>query len=211
MSGALDTTASPVISSFQEPIQLMLQLEGGGAVTRTSLDLGELPLEYGRYAGLAGMFGEMYRRIRWWIGDLLVHSDKAGMLEQVAADTGLHEQTLLRFQAVCAAVPPEIRKPSLSFGCHYAVHRLPVKDMKAWLGKAERGGWSEDELRARMKKHRRETAPTLPDPTFATKEEILEVVEAVLRDCREHEDGQHFLVPNEDIARLRAVAGQEEQ
>ena len=206
-------TESPIVQQYHEGFQIALNLEAAGLVTPVGLDLRDMSLDYDKYEKLAVLFGAMGKRMRWYIGDLLnrAQGELGEEYAQLAGVTGLSEQTLVHYQSVCEAIVIAERRESLSFGCHAAVRRLDLKEQRQWLDKAERGGWSEAELRERMKARRRELAPPLiPPEREADAALLLEVAQAILRDMVEHIDGQHYLVPKEDIARLRAAAGVEE-
>lgn len=211
-----------VLPDFDEFEQLQLNaaafeglatLAQHGALTPTGLDLGKLPeLSYDNYETLAGAFGAINRSCAWWIGDLLnaaeaVHGET---FAQIAYRTGLSEQTLLNRKYVCAHVPYDRRRPSLPFSVHAEVAPLSAKQQKYWLDRAEKGGWTRDILREHMRAKRKEEKPTLPGDDTAGPGSVMEVAYAILRDATPHEDDQHYLVPNEDIVRLRAALGEEE-
>lgn len=193
--------------------QLMLSLEESGAVTETALSLTDTNMEYDTYEALGVFLGAVKRRTSWYIGDWLnfgegVYGER---FAQAASATGLNEQTLLHYQFVCREVPASRRQSQLAFGAHALVARLEPKDQTYWLKQAVRKGWGEKELREAMKAKRKDTQPTMFDADEGTGKTVLsEVAEAILRDARPADDGQHHLVPNEDMARLRAALGQEE-
>lgn len=193
-----------------EAFEIARGLADAGAVTLTSLTIDDPSFAYEKAELLASYFGAFSRMTQWWVGDLLVFAEGAYGQEyaQLAHATGLSEQTLLNRAYVCRHVPREIRKPSLSFSMHADVAALPRADQKRWLDRAEKKGWNRQALRDAMKAKRRDERPTLVDPDEPGG--LQEVAAAILRDAREHDDGQHFLVPNEDIVRLRAALGAED-
>lgn len=187
-----------------------------GALTPTAFLPAELgrELTYDQYETFAGAFGSINRSCAWWIGDLLnaaegVHGET---FAQIAFRTGLGEQTLLNRKYVCAHVPPDRRRASLPFSVHAEVAPLSAAEQKRWLDRAEKGGWTRDILREHMRAKRKTDQPPLPgddgDPNDPGS--VMEVAYAILRDATPHEDSIHYLVPNEDIVRLRAALGEEE-
>jgi hypothetical protein len=192
-----------------ESFEALRGLADAGAITATGLQLSE-DIPYETAAMLAGYFGRMNRSCSWWIGDLLVYGEGAygENFAQLAAETGLSEQTLLNRAYVCRQVAPSRRRASLAFSVHAEVASLPAKEQTHWLKRAEKDNWTRQILREHMKAKRKDEKPTLPiDPDEAT---VLEVAKAILRDAREADDGQHFLVPNEDIARLRSALNEDD-
>lgn len=195
-------------------LDLLLQLERSGAVTETQLLLTDPDLPYDTYESLGAFLGAVKRRTSWYIGDWLnfgegVYGER---FAQAAAVTGLNEQTLLHYQFVCRQVPESRRKASLAFGVHALVARMEPAEQRYWLDRAARRDWGEKELREAIKKKRSEQAPPLfPDGEEGSQKTVLdEVAAAILRDARPHDDGQHWLIPNEDMARLKAALGVEE-
>lgn len=204
--------AATTIAEQQTAIQLLLDLEAAGAVTGTSLELSDPNMPYDSYEALGSFFGWVKRWTSWAIGDWLnfgegVYGER---FAQAAAGTQLSEQTLLQYQFVCRNVPQSRRHVGLSFGTHALVARLEPREQNYWLKHAVKKGWGERELREAMKAKRRDEQPTMfPDDT-PPKGELAEVALAILRDAKQADDGQHWLIPNEDIARLKAAVGVEE-
>lgn len=197
----------------QEALQLLLDLEGTGAADRVSLTLTDPNLPYDTYEALGAFLGEIRRRSIWYLGDWLnfgegVYGER---FVQAEAATGLTEDTLLRYQFVCRQVPAARRIPGMSFGTHAVVARMEPLEQKQWLKEAKKRGWNERDLRKAIAAKRSEMKPSLPglgdyDPKLVT-----EVAQAILRDARPAEDGQHYLVSNENIVRLRAAFGSEDE
>lgn len=195
-----------------EAFEGLATLAQAGALTPVAFDVeafGELT--YDQYELFAGAFGAVNRSCAWWIGDLLnaaeaVHGES---FAQIAYRTGLSEQTLLNRKYVCAHVPPSRRRATLPFSVHAEVAPLSAKQQKYWLDRAEKGGWTRDILREHMRAKRKEEKPTIPGSDEGPGS-LMEVAYAILRDAQPAEDAQHYLVPNEDIVRLRAALGEEE-
>lgn len=191
-------------------------LAAAGGLTVISLDLGELhrELSYDEYESIGAWLGRMNRSCSWWIGDWLLHGEGAfpDRYTQAQDVTGLARQTLLNRVYVCQNVPPSRRRARLAFSVHAEVAPLGAKEQKLWLDRAEKSGWSQRDLRAAMKATRKDTKPSPEGDDGEHDEEgiLVQVARAILRDARPAEDGAHHLIPNEDIARLRAAMGEED-
>lgn len=200
------------LAEQSQAVQLLLTLEENGALTETELVLTDPGLEFDRYEGLGAFLGAMKRRSSWWIGDWInfgegVYGDR---FAQALAATGLNEQTLLHYSFVCKQIAPSRRQATVSFGAHALVCRMEAKEQSHWLKMAARKEWGERELRDAIKAKRVDTRPPLfDDPADPDPSSVVEVAKAIIRDAVAYVDGQHYLVPNEDIARLRAALGQE--
>lgn len=204
----VDSTA---VATRSAQFQLALDLENAGCFKTTALDLPP-DATYEQREALANYLGQIKRRSSWWIGDLLVESENRDgeLYAQVAHATGLSEQTLLNLVYVSKHVPRERRREKLPHSVHAEVASLSAKEQKHWLDKAEKHAWTRSELRDAMKAKRRDERPTLTDDDDVPPGSLQEVALAILRDATPLEDGQHHQVPNEDIVRLRAALGQED-
>jgi hypothetical protein len=83
----------------------------------------------------------------WWIGDMInAGEDLFG--EEFAAVWGhtLSTEMVSRYAAVARKVPPQNRRPALSWSAHAAVARLPHDEQRRMLAEAEREGWNSDDL-----------------------------------------------------------------
>lgn len=202
-----------MLAPQQGAVQLLLALEDAGAVSPVSLDLTDTGMQFDHFESLGRFLGTMKRWTSWAIGDWLNFGEGVygELFAQAAAATGLNEQTLLHYQFVCRQVPKSRRQANVAFGAHALVARMEPREQNAWLKKASRLEWGERELREAIKAKR---VDQHPDPLFdgegGTDMTVLtEVAGAILRDAVAYVDGQHYLVPNEDIARLRAALGGE--
>lgn len=186
-------------------------LASAGLITPTSLDLTDPDLPFESYEMLGAYLGRMNRSCSWWIGDWLVFGEGVygEKFAQAVHATGLAEQTLLNRSSVCRNVARSMRRVSLPFSVHAEVASLPAKDQKKWLDKAEKFNWTRAELRAAMKATRVDTPPPAADDDIE-KVTLVEVARAILRDLKESDDPAFVLVPNEDIARLRAAVGEDD-
>lgn len=195
-----------------EAFQHIKRLADAGAITATSLELTDPDMSYDTYEALGAYLGRMNRSCSWWVGDWLAFGEGVfpDRYAQAAAATGLAEQTLLNRVYVCKNIPPSRRRAALSFSVHSEVASLSAREQKMWLDRAERQGMSQKELRAAMKATRKDERPALTDGDDDHESQLVTVAKAIIRDARPADDGQHHLVPNEDVARLRAALGEEE-
>jgi hypothetical protein len=194
-----------------DAFRAIVSLAEAGAITPTSLDLEDPDLPFETYEMLGAYLGRMNRSCSWWIGDWLVFGEGAygDKFAQAVTATGLAEQTLLNRAYVSRNVARSIRRASVPFSVHAEVAPLPPKDQKKWLERAEKHNWTRADLRAAMKSRRTDTPPPEADDVDAASLE--EVARAILRDAVPHIDSQHHLIPNEDVVRLRAALGEEEE
>ena len=198
-----------------ETFVIVKSLVSSGHLSITHL-LIEDEITTGEADGLLAFFGILKRATSWWIGDLLnqleiTHPDEFSQLSEA---TGLAEVTRQQYQFVCQQVAVERRQPSLGFSHHAKVARLEPKEQNAWLKRAAAKGWTYSMLVEAMRAKRAETRPQLPGTESANgsvdTKLVLEVAEAIERDAREHpDDPTSYLVPVEDITRLRAALGRE--
>lgn len=174
-----------------------------------------------RFEALGSYLGRMKRSTSWWLGDLLNHGEKLFGEEVYQADEaiGLNGNTLRHYQYVCQQVPRSRRQRKLGFGHHVLVVNLGADEQAHWLREAARNTWRETDMREAMQEagvlkprpELVENTPLFPDDSTEIPQPLLtEVAEAILRDAVPHDDGRSYLVPSEDIARLRAVLGVEE-
>jgi hypothetical protein len=195
-----------------EAFEIIRGLADAGVVTPVSLKLTpDLPVEHAML--IATYFGEMSRDLQWWVGDLLIQSEEnyGEEFAQIAAATGLSEGALLRRMFVCRNVAEARRRPGLPFSVHMAVATLNAKDQERWLKKAEKGQWSAQELRSRMKAARKDEAPPLlPDDEPGDVDEKL-LIDAT-RNLVAHAElaGENVICRREDFARVKAALGEEE-
>lgn len=202
-----------------EAFAIVHQLADAGVVTAVSLErLDEVPFEKRRM--IAVYFGEMSRHLQWWVGDLLNDSEARDGHEfsQLAADTGLSEGALQSRMYVCRRIAIKRRRPTLPFSVHLAVAALGARDQERWLKLAEAEQLTAVMLRERIKEATKGQQQELldrdsdpPDPDKGIdRGMVVEVARAILRDAKPAEDDQHYLVPIEDMVRLRAAFDEEE-
>lgn len=191
-----------------DAFRAIVTLAEGGAITPVSLDLLDPDLPFESYEMLGAYLGRMNRSCAWWIGDWLVFGEGVygEKFAQAATATGLAPQTLSNRASVSRNVPREIRRPGVPHSVHAEVASLNARDQRKWLKKAEEGNWTREDLRAEMKATRKDTPPV----EIVEAGSLEEVARAILRDATPLEDGQHHKIPNEDVARLRAALGENE-
>lgn len=76
--------------------------------------------------------------------------------QQILSDVGISESTM-RHDWRVARIDPAVRREDVPVEHHKVVAALPEKDQKKWLAEAADHNLSKDELRKRIKSHRRHT------------------------------------------------------
>jgi hypothetical protein len=114
----------------------------------------------------------------WYLGDWVVFGqDKYENRYRRAVDAaGLDYQTLRNYAWVARSFTPTRRRPGLSFQHHAEVASLPAQEQDEWLDKAERHGWSRNQLRKNLRESRNRVVKIArsPMPTVYVPEEIVE-------------------------------------
>jgi hypothetical protein len=89
----------------------------------------------------------------WWLGDWLVFGQyKYGRRYKLGVVlTGLDYQTLRNYAVVARRFELSRRRDTLSFQHHAEVCALSDEEQDRWLGDAETGRWSRNELRRRLR------------------------------------------------------------
>ena len=87
----------------------------------------------------------------WWIGDMINRGEDLFGEEfgEVCGET-LSTEMVSRYASVARRVPPQNRRPSLSWSAHAAVARLPHAQQRRLLAEAERKGWNSEDLRKQV-------------------------------------------------------------
>ncbi len=89
----------------------------------------------------------------WWLGDWLVYGQRnyPDRYKRAIEETGLDYQTLRNYAWVARKFTAARRREGLSFQHHAEVAGLPQEQQERWLAQADAGGWSRNELRARIR------------------------------------------------------------
>lgn len=89
----------------------------------------------------------------FWIGDLLAFGDKWGeMASQVLEATDYAMQTCKNAKHTCKTIPPERRRPGVSFAHHQEIAAVKEPDEQdKWLEKCEVEDLTRDQLRVQIK------------------------------------------------------------
>jgi len=101
----------------------------------------------------------------WALGDWLLFGERSfgHRYREAIEATNLDYQTLRNYAWVAGRFPPRRRRAALSFQHHAEVAALPPAEQDLWLHRAEKECWSRNELRRRLRAHRRPagTAPVV--------------------------------------------------
>jgi len=108
----------------------------------------------------------------WWIGDLLNAGDaRFGEMFSQVCEGAVSADQLQRYESVARRVPPENRRPGLSWSAHAAVARLPHALQRKMLDRAEQAGWTSTVLnrkvREEVERRRRSGRPSSEGEEFA--------------------------------------------
>jgi hypothetical protein len=87
----------------------------------------------------------------WWIGDMINRGEDlfGEAFGEVCGDT-LSTEMVSRYASVARRVPPQNRRPELSWSAHAAVARLSHQHQRKLLAEAAREGWNSDDLRKKV-------------------------------------------------------------
>jgi hypothetical protein len=94
----------------------------------------------------------------WWLGDWLNYGKRMyGRRYRHGIElTGLEYQTLRNYAMVARRFELCRRRDTLSFHHHAELCALPTDEQERWLDDAERGRWTRNELRRRLRAERRQ-------------------------------------------------------
>lgn len=194
-------------------------IRAGAEVTPVGLDLSKIEkdLPFRQYEQLGFYLGLMNRSCMWWIGDWLIYGEGryADRFEQALAVTGLAEQTLLNRMSVCRQIAISERRVGLSFSVHAELTALSPRDRRYWLDRAERNGWTRQQLRDAMEAKAKQgtddtgTQTTVPGTGVADPKRVVEAAQRIVSEKRDY--GADWLVPREAMAVLEAALGVEEE
>ncbi|RKT54687.1 hypothetical protein C8E97_3335 [Saccharothrix australiensis] len=93
----------------------------------------------------------------WWLGDWLIYGQAQypDRYKQAIEQTSLDYQTLRNYAWVARQYPVTRRRSALSFQHHAELAALTPFEQDQWLDRAERFGWSRNELRNRVRASRK--------------------------------------------------------
>ena len=117
-------------------------------------------LAFQAWVGVGRRISEITNASSWWLGDWIVYGQHAyGRRYTLALEaTSLDYQTLRNYAWVARRFEPSRRRVALSLQHHAEVAPLPEPDQDLWLRRAERFGWSRNQLRKRLAQERRPQA-----------------------------------------------------
>lgn len=133
---------------------------------RTSLSLPpQLPLE--EWQRLGTKIFAFWDSSSWWLGDWLVYgqTNYPDRYQVAVSETGLSYQTLRNYAWIARQFKVHRRRPSLSFQHHAEVASIPQEEQDRWLSRAEKFGWSRNELRRRIKASQKPAEQNHPEET----------------------------------------------
>jgi hypothetical protein len=113
-------------------------------------------LSFTQWIEMGRRLTRLKNRSAWSVGDWLVYGQRMfGNRYRIAlAETDFRYQTLRNYAWVARRFPPPRRREQLSFQHHAEVAGLPAAGQDLWLNRAERYGWSRNELRRRREAER---------------------------------------------------------
>jgi hypothetical protein len=128
----------------------------GASLGRVSLDLPP-DLSVARWRAIGARIGGVADASAWWLADWAAYGeDRYGATyRQAVPGTGFSHQTLRNYAWVARRFDVPRRRDRLSFAHHAEVAPLAQEDQESWLARAEREGWSRNELRTRLRAERK--------------------------------------------------------
>jgi hypothetical protein len=127
-------------------------LPGMALTKRTSFSLPpNVPME--EWSRIGHQLNAVSTSSAWWLGDWLIYGQAKypGLYQKAIEQTSLDYQTLRNYAWVARQYPVPRRRAALSFQHHAEVASLTPLEQDRWLDRAERFGWSRNELRNRVR------------------------------------------------------------
>jgi hypothetical protein len=155
---------------------------------------------------IAASFGALNSTVRWNVGDFLNFVDRsrfAEAYEQILSSLGLARRTIDNWRSVCAGVALSRRRETLSWSHHEAVASLPPRAQRSFLDKAERHGWTVDEIRDAVRDAYGQES--LDGETGDARESLSDVARRVW--SHSQRDGDMYRTPVEDMLALARAIG----
>ena len=110
----------------------------------------------------------------WWLGDWLVYGQRTYRERYRTAleTTALDYQTLRNYAWVARRFDRARRRLGLSFQHHAEVAAMAEPDQDIWLQRAERLGWSRNELRRQLSAARRRAIVVADEATIVVRMQV---------------------------------------
>jgi hypothetical protein len=127
-------------------------IDGLARTMRTTLVLkNDLPLDDWKVVG--ERISTISESSSWWIGDWLLfgRAKFPDRYRQAIQETWLDYQTLRNYAWVAGKYSVSRRRDTLSFQHHLEAAALTPEQQDVWLDRAEKFGWSRNELRSKLK------------------------------------------------------------
>lgn len=127
-------------------------------------------IPYESWAEGGHTLASMRKTLGWWIGDWLNYGEQnySEQFSQAASETGLHPETLRKYQWVSSRIPFERRrKPPVEYSHHELVAGMEPAEQGVWLDQVEANNWTVAELRRELKEDKG-TNPGTRDGTHYT-------------------------------------------
>lgn len=183
----------------KHPMRLAAELERSGALTPTALHL-PAKLSLDEYEAIGRMLGQVDSATKWWIGDFLLTGETyfGEHAYQAMESLGISEDTRMRYVNVAQRVPPERRRPELSWSHHKNITSLEPEEQNEWLERAVADDWSAHDLFEELKAQRHSSSPPV-----ATGADIRSAALDVLAVARRQRGG--YLIPTTAFESFKAV------
>ncbi|MFI1017735.1 LmbU family transcriptional regulator [Streptomyces sp. NPDC020965] len=129
-----------------------LPLDGRAQTRRSSLSLPE-DLALDNWKAIGEQIFVIADSSAWWLGDWLVYGQDTypHRYRQAIEESSLDYQTLRNYAWIARKFPASRRHYALSLQHHAEVAAMAADEQDHWLGRAERLGWSRNELRRRIR------------------------------------------------------------
>jgi propanediol dehydratase small subunit len=131
-------------------------LPGTAVTKRTSFSLPpDTPLQ--EWSRIGRQLNALSASSAWWLGDWLIYGQVQypDRYKQAVEETSLDYQTLRNYAWVARRYPVGRRRAELSFQHHAELASMPADEQDQWLDRAEKFGWSRNDLRNRVRASRR--------------------------------------------------------
>jgi hypothetical protein len=131
-------------------------------------------LSYEAWVGVGHQIARLSNASAWWLGDWILYGEhEYGTRYKAALDaTQLDYQTLRNYAWVARRFEQSRRRDGLSFQHHAEVASMAEADQDIWLQRAERLGWSRNELRRRLAAARRRELSAGAEETIVVRMQV---------------------------------------